>query len=331
MQADLGGAFYEMAIRDHVRMDVLTRKAAELSGSTPTAGVERMLELERADAAGNCPTAALPTATRCASAPSAALARTSGGGGVKAAIWPLSSSARRRRGDPDREKFGLLVASSVVATSAIVASAMTGTGVSAPWRRWSAGALPPTRPRSKCTGAEPVRTGVRTSARLGGRFPIGGAAPRSGADSGSRPATGRANRCRKKRPRRHPPRRPEAGLVKHVFVISLTSPGYDAPSAPPRRCPTLGDRCARRASCSPATRCSTMRRFQTVSPRSAARRPTPQTKRRLPDLRRVPAERHRQLEERQERRRLRLPGRNADASPTSSPSATSTGTPSWRG
>ena len=30
MQADLGGVFYEMAIRDHVRMDVLTRKAAEL-------------------------------------------------------------------------------------------------------------------------------------------------------------------------------------------------------------------------------------------------------------------------------------------------------------
>jgi zinc-ribbon domain len=30
MQADLGGAFYEMAIRDHVKMDVLTRKAAEL-------------------------------------------------------------------------------------------------------------------------------------------------------------------------------------------------------------------------------------------------------------------------------------------------------------
>ena len=30
MQADLGGVFYEMAIRDHVRMDVLTKKAAEL-------------------------------------------------------------------------------------------------------------------------------------------------------------------------------------------------------------------------------------------------------------------------------------------------------------
>jgi hypothetical protein len=30
MQADLGGVFYEMAIRDHVRMEVLTQKAAEL-------------------------------------------------------------------------------------------------------------------------------------------------------------------------------------------------------------------------------------------------------------------------------------------------------------
>ena len=45
MQADLGGAFYEMAIRDHVRMDVLTRKAAEL---------------QRSDAAGNCPSCGAP-------------------------------------------------------------------------------------------------------------------------------------------------------------------------------------------------------------------------------------------------------------------------------
>lgn len=30
MQADLGGAFYEMAIRDHVNLEALTRKAAEL-------------------------------------------------------------------------------------------------------------------------------------------------------------------------------------------------------------------------------------------------------------------------------------------------------------
>ena len=30
MQLDLGGVYYEMAIRDHVQPDVLTRKAAEL-------------------------------------------------------------------------------------------------------------------------------------------------------------------------------------------------------------------------------------------------------------------------------------------------------------
>jgi hypothetical protein len=56
MQADLGGAFYEMAIRDHVRMDVLTRKAAELQRvDAELLAVERMLELERAEAAGICP------------------------------------------------------------------------------------------------------------------------------------------------------------------------------------------------------------------------------------------------------------------------------------
>ena len=56
MQADLGGAFYEMAIRDHVRMDVLTRKAAELQRvDADLLAVERMLEMRRADAAGICP------------------------------------------------------------------------------------------------------------------------------------------------------------------------------------------------------------------------------------------------------------------------------------
>lgn len=46
MQTDLGGAFYEMAIRDHVRMDVLTRKAAELQRvDAELLAVERMLEM----------------------------------------------------------------------------------------------------------------------------------------------------------------------------------------------------------------------------------------------------------------------------------------------
>ncbi len=61
MQADLGGAFYEMAIRDHVRLDVLTRKAAELQRvDAELLAVERLLELERADAAGLCPGCGAP-------------------------------------------------------------------------------------------------------------------------------------------------------------------------------------------------------------------------------------------------------------------------------
>ena len=61
MQADLGGAFYEMAIRDHVRMDVLTHKAAELQRvDAELLTVERVLELQRSDAAGSCPSCGAP-------------------------------------------------------------------------------------------------------------------------------------------------------------------------------------------------------------------------------------------------------------------------------
>ena len=61
MQTDLGGAFYEMAIRDHVRMDVLTRKAAELQRvDAELLALERALELQRSDAAGLCPSCNSP-------------------------------------------------------------------------------------------------------------------------------------------------------------------------------------------------------------------------------------------------------------------------------
>jgi hypothetical protein len=63
MQSDLGGAFYEMAIRDHVRMDVLTRKAAELQAvDAELEAVERELELARTDAVGICATCGAPFA-----------------------------------------------------------------------------------------------------------------------------------------------------------------------------------------------------------------------------------------------------------------------------
>ena len=56
LQWDLGGLAYEMAIRDHFRLDVLVRAAAELQRVDAELGeVERLLLMERSGAAGECP------------------------------------------------------------------------------------------------------------------------------------------------------------------------------------------------------------------------------------------------------------------------------------
>ena len=55
MQSELGGLFYEMAIRDHVRMDVLIQKAAELQRVDAELGqLERMLDSGGAGVGGTC-------------------------------------------------------------------------------------------------------------------------------------------------------------------------------------------------------------------------------------------------------------------------------------
>jgi hypothetical protein len=56
---DLGGLAYEMAIRDHFRLDVLVRRAALLQQrDAELAEVERLLRLEEHGAAGICPSCA---------------------------------------------------------------------------------------------------------------------------------------------------------------------------------------------------------------------------------------------------------------------------------
>jgi hypothetical protein len=53
---DLGGLAYEMAIRDHFRLDVLVRKAAELQERDAELGeLERVLSLQENAGAGECP------------------------------------------------------------------------------------------------------------------------------------------------------------------------------------------------------------------------------------------------------------------------------------
>jgi hypothetical protein len=56
LQWNLGGVAYEMAIRDHFRLDLLVRLSAELQQVDAELGeVERLLRLEQAGAAGACP------------------------------------------------------------------------------------------------------------------------------------------------------------------------------------------------------------------------------------------------------------------------------------
>jgi hypothetical protein len=52
---DLGGLAYEMAIRDHFRLDVLVRRAAVLQErDAELAEIERLLRLEESASAGSC-------------------------------------------------------------------------------------------------------------------------------------------------------------------------------------------------------------------------------------------------------------------------------------
>jgi hypothetical protein len=61
LQWDLGGLAYEMAIRDHFRLDVLVRRAALLQErDAELAEVERLLRLEESASAGSCPHCAAP-------------------------------------------------------------------------------------------------------------------------------------------------------------------------------------------------------------------------------------------------------------------------------
>lgn len=61
LQCDLGGLVYEMAIRDHIRVDVLVRRAAILQNVDAELGeVERILRIEETGTAGSCASCGAP-------------------------------------------------------------------------------------------------------------------------------------------------------------------------------------------------------------------------------------------------------------------------------
>jgi phosphatidylinositol-3-phosphatase len=127
------------------------------------------------------------------------------------------------------KRFGLLVASSVVATSAIVASAMTGAG--------NSGALAALLGRSLASDSPPAASRpVESSPSAAGS---GGASTRALSESGTAvpssapvaspaPTAAAPASAPRSEPTAAAPPVPEAGRIKHVFVISLTSPGYEA-------------------------------------------------------------------------------------------------------
>jgi phosphatidylinositol-3-phosphatase len=125
------------------------------------------------------------------------------------------------------KRFGLLVASSLVATSAIVVSAMTGTG--------NGGALAALLGRSLAAGGAPASTPVAENPPPGGgggdspsAAPATGSTPPSSVPPASPPTSPAPESAPSSGPPPAAPSLPEAGRIKHVFVISLTSPGYDA-------------------------------------------------------------------------------------------------------
>jgi hypothetical protein len=56
LQFDLGGLAYEMAIRDHFRVDLLVRQAAKLQAVDAQLGAaEQLIAMDAGGAAGACP------------------------------------------------------------------------------------------------------------------------------------------------------------------------------------------------------------------------------------------------------------------------------------
>ncbi|MGN6202123.1 MAG: alkaline phosphatase family protein [Solirubrobacterales bacterium] len=132
------------------------------------------------------------------------------------------------------KKFGLLIATSLIATSGIVASALTGSSGISPLATAAVAGLFDEQPAAVTTAAPPAAAPEEQftpasspqstpSAGAASPEPLSAAAPSPAPESlpGAAPEAPEA-------PPPSEPELPEAGPVKHVFLISLASPGYEA-------------------------------------------------------------------------------------------------------
>jgi hypothetical protein len=130
------------------------------------------------------------------------------------------------------KRFGLLVASSLVATSAIVAAAMTSSNGSGPLAALLGRSLAADRTPALISPPAPTPTPEVSSGSGGGSTqpsPQPAAPPIESAPA-PQPVTPEATPANEPEEEPAPPEEPapEAGRIKHVFVVSLASPGYEA-------------------------------------------------------------------------------------------------------
>ena len=133
------------------------------------------------------------------------------------------------------KRFGLLVASSLLATSAIVATGMSGNGGIGPLTEAAARSLLEQHPAAIAT--PPAATAAPESAPAPSPSPEPAASAETAASEplpeSPTPAPGPAPTPVPEAPNAPAePEPPEAGPVKHVFLVSLASPGYAAAFGP---------------------------------------------------------------------------------------------------
>jgi hypothetical protein len=144
---------------------------------------------------------------------------------VKAALLGPLRSAAAAAATLTGKRFSLLVASSLVATSAIVAGGLAGAGgngaLAALIGHAPAADRAPARTASAPSPAPPEPSGEGASAPIGEAAAPAAPAPRQATSGPARPKSPAAPSA---------PSEPtaEGGPVKHVFVVSLASPGYEA-------------------------------------------------------------------------------------------------------
>jgi phosphatidylinositol-3-phosphatase len=151
---------------------------------------------------------------------------------VKAAVAAHLGKLIAAAGAVTGKKFGLLVATSLIATSGIVASALTGSGGIGPVTAAAVAGLFNQQPTAATVAQAPAAPEesfspapspeATSSPEPVSSEPLPESAPSTAPESlpSSRPETPVA-------PPPSEPELPEAGPVKHVFLISLASSGYE--------------------------------------------------------------------------------------------------------